>query len=1748
MASAAPVVECVLGYGAGALTFVDNSTILSVCGNSLCLHNIATGEDRFLWGPEFGISPVFAVHKKKGLVAYATKGIKPVVYIHNCSTLKLVARAQGATEVEFAAMAFSRDGTQLATLGSSPDQRLVVWDLTRGEQAVKLAEANAGVQCKFLSFNPWNPEQLVTSGYGKLLFWATDSGHDKSTLTATAATVSEPFEPHCHAWCPDGGIYIGCTGGQFLLLDPNTRQPMTCSGGPETAASKGRLFGVMQGNQTVECMTVTREYLVTSGRAGTLQWWKHPVRLNAFAFEKNVVAAAPEGEDPDAAKMGALKLALSHQFEGLSCAVCALDYSTSFAIMVVGLADGRIYSLELHRERSSDPPPQSPRSAAQGAALAPVTVRSSLLSDYHVGPITGVGVLEGGEMVVTCGADGSVRCWHAGTRKLLCKRSFVSPQTCLTVSRQDAVVVGGATGVVRALHPSKEGDLKVIYRQRLHQGSVLQLSFDGEGRFLATVGADGRAFVLRTDLGVFKVLCFLGLPEPARDITWLARGYASDRVATVLAILRSGRFIKLEPMLAPAEDAPLEVTTESSYMEELEMKRPLLCMAAFHPPARNEAEMEIPLCYMVCMGAHRHLALYKLPEASQAWVLQEDPVYEAEVEIPAHEKQGTCVALSNTMDLVASAGSDGGLQLWTMQQLMTARMASAPGVFTVHKPVAALGLHDAFAGGVLRAAFGNGFLATAGADGMLFLVRVHGAVWAPLERYEAEKLQKTRKMLASRADQDGLDGDAELAVPELERINQEARKEALKQSANSAVHERMAKLRVKLARLVASNDRVPEIEKIPASAFIIDTAYQRDLEEEGMRQVELTQKQVWVADLRTELLLARIKHTCWDVHQTNGSFLKGLASSRKVCNFPLMLEDTRKAGQFKMVTYLRRVEMAERAALLADVPEDDACVIPVAHTPGKRGRNVTAATGDDDEHASTEHEHSNEWRITVDPSAPNNKMDPLEELLYAWTELYCPLRQRIQMWLLQQILAAMRARFNTRFDALYAKKQAAHENVRGLAERAREIIAKELKSNEVVAEPHIHPHEDVRNLLVVRPDEMTVEKFVSPEEQRRQQEKERQEEERRLVSQKDDRYAGALVAMMGGKLEAAAESELWAALPPKPAWMLGDRDAMTEDQLREIKEFEAAQKAVEDERDKRRKQLETELRRVKDDMAAACAQFDQALDALYEDRLTLEAKERELELMVVLLGWHVAQEESLMLHEKNLEAELVVYKTKKVANAQAVNELRQKLEQARGSHDALIAQDRSLDKAFKRDFMDVEDYVEELYALFKKRTRIAQGGAGGAVPPSGPKLQRIATGGRANKALQPLQHQVSIRELPQAYPSSIRDADPFADESDSKLAKLLEPLTIYDKPEGLDILVWERFLEARDTKLAVEDRLATSAAAIGEMSRHLAWQSAEEEANQTHLEKLMSEVNALRRDRWRRRFNVVYPIRIKQAHVEVPLPGATDVPDDGVLLRLSVVMDANDVIHKHGAQKLELMGAIKDFKKGIYECEWLNKKLAMDEKDAQERFRELQLLRVTKNLQTIIKDGDDTTGTALEISNMEKRIVHNKKLHAKHIADMQAELARLEARARKQAMQNQQLAAAVDGMGVALKEQASLRDRQELHMTVMQKEQDTRMRRLVTKRQLSEIAGAQQQELLTLRAELDRMTRKSIPVVPEDLPNHILPDGEPYSPPFKASFTARRMSLAPVGRATDSPLSPSPVQGQPRTPAGADGSSPKNDP
>jgi hypothetical protein len=88
-------------------------------------------------------------------------------------------------------------------------------------------------------------------------------------------------------------------------------------------------------------------------------------------------------------------------------------------------------------------------------------------------------------------------------------------------------------------------------------------------------------------------------------------------------------------------------------------------------------------------------------------------------------------------------------------------------------------------------------------------------------------------------------------------------------------------------------------------------------------------------------------------------------------------------------------------------------------------------------------------------------------------------------------------------------------------------IVQQLKLSDAIVNPRLDEDETPEKLLVVEDSEVLVEKYLSPEEEKKLEEEAKQEENRRRAEMGDNPRERGLDMMMGGRLEANVEEDLF---------------------------------------------------------------------------------------------------------------------------------------------------------------------------------------------------------------------------------------------------------------------------------------------------------------------------------------------------------------------------------------------------------------------------------------------------------------------------------------------------------------------------------------------------------------------------------------------------------------------------------------------
>jgi hypothetical protein len=255
------------------------------------------------------------------------------------------------------------------------------------------------------------------------------------------------------------------------------------------------------------------------------------------------------------------------------------------------------------------------------------------------------------------------------------------------------------------------------------------------------------------------------------------------------------------------------------------------------------------------------------------------------------------------------------------------------------------------------------------------------------------------------------------------------------------------------------------------------------------------------------------------------------------------------------------------------------------------------------------------------------------------------------------------------------------------------------------------------------------------------------------------------------------------------------------------------------------------------------------------------------------------------------------------------------------------------------------------------------------------------------------------------------DLSPFAGYEKDQLQIELNSVPLNqatELPDGLSVDVWNKLVEIREKKIAAELEVYHTGRLFKEM--HSLVQNVLEESDniKAATQKAMDDLTLFVDHKFRNTYNVEMLVGFKQGQVEVPQAPIVTNYADAVLLHRSVVETLNDQVRYLGKLKVDALTEMKEYRKGIHALEWENKMHDFQAEDLIIRSRDIQLLRVTKEMQEFLRSGD-IHRQATEISNLEKISEHSQKTHQRNLEELKAVINKFKVKKAKKVQENREL-------------------------------------------------------------------------------------------------------------------------------------------
>ncbi|XP_063718204.1 cilia- and flagella-associated protein 43-like isoform X2 [Symsagittifera roscoffensis] len=1672
-----------------AIQYIDNSVLVFKCDSFIKFFDTFSKQTFCYSSPGEGVG-VLVADTKFNLVAFSEVFPQPRIFVHTFAKFEQKAVLKDelgdGAELEYTALAFSHEGNYLASYSGVGDFKIIIWNWQTKEILCKNSVGNENGPISSLSFNPTNWRQLVSGNQECITFWSIERSNknhfinpnqfslvlDDSLLSdeeyksadshpnfselkfiasrdliESALNCTEWHEkknsvvPLCHTWLPSGHVLFGCKRGEIIKIDTETHTTeifhqiplgddsvLDCAinvilmhkNGVYVATDLGQIF----------CLDLTSSHTSTRG----------------------------QGQKKDQQEEeGSLKTVLTSEAKLLSHLYTNESIASGYFSMY--------YDKIVFRTKN-------------GSVLIyqPSTNSVEVYEDYSCGKFSfAQPIFPGNDMLATVREDGTMQVWTMDVHKLVGSIALGQDKvTCLESSPSCGVVmVGTESGYCLCVSVVSPDNMHVIHRIHVSENPVSSIKFSVDGSF-------------------FMVGC------GTDDSLWLFNGCASKKFETIGYLFVQGTVHEMDTFKL-SDDTTRVIVTSNPYPDDPKtveghyrytqidvtssiLKKSSDCFESakgdLKESAVNRISMNLGTVNFGCQvtpdkhllfGTHRKpihaiKLIEEYPKKPSERLAPMKPAYT----LPGHGVV-KCLAINGNKKWLASGSSDGTIRVGSLDSLDANSVARV--CFHLES------------GGVKQMFFSTDakFLICLGQDGVVAAYKIMPSGKHKSVQNECASLQKdfiSRVLQFSKGENEALETMKSESVPmqviedmdssnamgddnddyrvplpnlssdptckELALVAGIKEEDKSYEPMKREILSEIKYLRKQHEAMIESNEAAPDIEKLERNEFVLDTDDYNRMKAEGDQQVAKAYESLELENLAKMFVRSVMKQECWDKMTIKGKSLRGFGKGMIVSNFPLCERSEKEKEELAFVTRVRKVEMVDAAAAKQDKRDDD----------------------EEDETAEEQQEEEGEAvgvYYSTDGSL-SSKYGGHNPLLYPQLHIHSKEQKINQIVLLKDSIHSLKNTFNKDFDEVFRGKEQEMNRINDRNARIGKILS-DLNMDEQIKNVDWTLEEKPEENLVVKDSEVKVERYLSPEMKARLEEEQKLEEERRLAALQDNWRERGLDQMMGGVLEIRKEDELKKDVPIPAFLAAGKAEAeYTAEEKAAKAEYDRKVAELIEEREKFYKQLEAELRKLQQSNSESENSFDEQLTQLFNKKVQVEIAVFHQELKIVRMQQSLLVEEQLEREEAAILKDLEAVKEEKlraVANQRvATNELND----YREKYENIIAEDRVLDRNFRKEFSECSGaMIDALQKQYKRR-------------PRGPKaLKKDVDIGMGDGA--------GVGNPYNERPSSAM-AQQNAREG---LFRALEELEAESyAPEGIDLAVWKKLCDYRRKKLQSEQEIKMRAQRMAEIDAFLKRRGEDERAVSEKVERLQTNLQRVREEKHQRMMNLELQLLMRQGQVEVAAKDdfITEFKDS-LLVHRGVVEQLNSKITALGDQKIESMNESKEFRKGIYQLEWERKKMIMEIEDLLQKAKDIQRLKVTKELQFYLNDDDDddkkSDKKAREIGVLEKTISSTLDQHSRRVEIKKDEVKRLKKKVKDKEKQNDKLDEQIMEMTVTVAE------RELIQMSTGAGSQgpseQSRMKDIVQRRKLVDLAKNQAQEVAVLRAEVERLRMRTFPAL-----------------------------------------------------------------
>uniref|UniRef100_A0A8C4RRV9 Cilia- and flagella-associated protein 44 n=1 Tax=Erpetoichthys calabaricus TaxID=27687 RepID=A0A8C4RRV9_ERPCA len=862
----------------GNLQLLDDSTLMFVAGNVVVILNLKTKEQKYLRSSSGGgIATV--VHPSKMYFAVAEKGIMPNIIVYEYPSLRPYRILREGTEEAYSSVAFNNSGFLLASVGSSPDYMLTIWNWSQ-EQTLLRSKAFSQDVYK-VTFSPENEEQLTTSGTGHIKFWKIATTYTGLKLQGLLGKFGKTSLTDIQGYVelPDGKVVSGSEWGNMLLWDGGLIKVEICRKGGKTCH-----------NGPIHQFMLEEGELISVGADGAVRVWDfEAIDIADSKDDSGLFEIEPMNELVVGKNVSLYSMVKTSNTDQFMC------YAQD--------ANGAIWKLDL--------------------SFSNMTQDPECLFSFHAGNIQGVDVSPSTHLMATTAHDRSVRIYDYVDKREVTLTRFKQGGTFLTwaprvVSTSESLItVGFDDGVVRLLevydpkgltlvagrNSSSDAEIRLKQAFKPHTAAVTAMAYEKNGELLATGSLDNTVFLFSVG-DRYEAIGFVKVPGPVRELVWSP---PTHEKSTLLILCENGHVVEILPPDPEKQDTVSTFELKNISMKHFAfrsikskiMKGKLSCLIndmeqlgqeITEKDLQDDPEVEeepLPDIYIPETPSRILCGFYSEP--GQFWLclgeydcgfLYHCKFSEQQDNVDPSKRQDepfTYIELDNACDDPIR-----NFHFSSNRQLLFCGMYSgAVRVYTVEAGDVTLksllcywqlSLHDNHYGHIqrLRCSFDDQFVVTTGEDGNIFILSL-----LPQEDIDRALQKRKAKIPSPRSDleKDRIVDDIEdpnaysienaKQKMEMDRMIKEAEeKKAIKRKL-------LAKLQKEFKQLLLKNKDLPEHVQFHRAEFELDPRIREETEKSTAQRIRLVRKELAWEQEKQRIGLQKLQ----EKHQANEDLL-----------------------------------------------------------------------------------------------------------------------------------------------------------------------------------------------------------------------------------------------------------------------------------------------------------------------------------------------------------------------------------------------------------------------------------------------------------------------------------------------------------------------------------------------------------------------------------------------------------------------------------------------------------------------------------------------------------------------------------------------------------------------------------------------------------------------------------------------------------------------------------------------------------